>query len=161
MCVVPAELALLHFAKKLLQVTQKVPQWELRVDHLHHCYTSLCSFLTSHFLQLQLWCWADGTLRRAELGCENTMKATPKRHVPVYLSYMVGTGRISHYVVGERAENLSLIDIFKIYQCLFRWDSLIFNIFLFCELNHLLIWMCVSLSWIRNWGFACVRAHIN
>lgn len=33
---------------------------ELRLGHLHHCYTSLCSFPTSPFLvQLQLWCWAE------------------------------------------------------------------------------------------------------
>lgn len=31
MCVVPAEFALLHFAKKILQVTQKVPQWRAEV----------------------------------------------------------------------------------------------------------------------------------
>lgn len=58
------------------------------------------------FLQLQHWCWADGTPRSADLGCKNTVKATLKRHVPVYLSYMVRTGSISHCFLGERTEKL-------------------------------------------------------
>lgn len=107
------------------------------------------------FLQLQLWCWADGTLRSTDLGCKNTMKATPKRHVPVYQSYMVKTGSISG-VLGERTEKLRdswiWVNSDGIYLFLMYFSFVNLPIFLF---------ECMSLSCIKNWGFACVRAHIN
>lgn len=115
--------------------------------------------LTSHFLQLQLWCWAYGTLRSADLGWKNTMEANPKRCVPVYLSYMVRTGSISHCVLGEGTEKLrdSLIyskfidansdgiHLFLIYFCFVNLPIFLFECVCVFEMNKELgICLCKS-----------------